>query len=202
MSAADYYIDVTRVDDSGAERVLRVNYPFEGAEISTGGGVQTVYSQTVTLTDAQIKAVGTPVVVIPSTETLNYSGAPTEFFLPVSAYAILDSRGGAYTNIDAAASIKLGFGSDMSADATGLARLTGSGTFQEAKVSIVPFAVPPSQYDDAFSFYGSTDPRPITDNWQDNAIVVYASNASAGAFTGGNAANSLKVVVNYIVVTL
>lgn len=205
----DKYLDF--IDDENTT-VATLTVPANGDDptftvdsVTLEATTQTVYSASVTLTNAQIKTLfaGTPVVVKASTETLGYAGAPTEMFIPISAYAIVNTTAGAYTNVDAANYALIAYGSDWSTDASGKTYLDPTDTLENAQVSIIPFGIPWSH-----AFVTTTPEasgiRPVSialsSSLQDNALVIAGGNGSAGALTGGHADNTMKVVISYIVV--
>lgn len=157
-------------------------------------GVVTIFSQTVELTDAQIKTLTTvPVVIVPATEVLNYSGLPTKLPLPLAFTVSLNTLAGAYTNLDGAAFYVLAIGSDWSlngmesdqnqmASLQNVIRIIGvANSFRRELLSdmIGPLAIQ-------------------NGGLQDNALAIALHNAS-GEVTGGNPANSMKVTVLYTV---
>lgn len=152
---------------------------------------------TVTLTNAQIKALPTtPVVIIPSTETLAYSGTPTKLFLPFIHAIILNTSAGGYTNVDVTAQFVLAFGSDWSADIARSQLIQGFLT--ATKFSFIPLLTENS----AVSGKALPEPSGLTDGLQDNAVALAMTNGAAGNLTGGNVVNSMQVIVHYIEVII
>ncbi len=168
--------------------------------VEDDGGSSLLKTATVTLTNAQIKALPTtPVVIVPATEVLGYSGFPTTIFLVSKALLRLDCSAGIYTNVDNDSNILLCWGSDASTD-IGIAAAIRDDTTST-----------PSIFPSTFDFIGGSDPTKavasfllsegffLTDGLQDNAVALFIHN-TLGNFTGGNAANTLKVTVYYMVV--
>lgn len=148
---------------------------------------------TVVLTDAQIKSLPTtPVVLIPATDTLGYSGTPTQLVVPVFACAIANFVTG-YTNVDSQATMRIAFGSDWSADVSAGTRVS---PFTAVGSRFYPFIGEASAVGDILSPEVST----LTDGLEDNAIALACNNQINGVFTGGNAANTLTVTIIYLTV--
>lgn len=173
---------------------------------SDSGEEDIMLSATVTLTDAQIKDVGTPFVIIPATEVLGYNGAPTQIPVPLSAVIRLDNSAGEYGNVGVSTFV-IALGSDWSLNFLSVqaGNLTGAGAvhtyitspFDPNTSDNVPVDSDPHVHAITVPFTGID----LTDNIEDNAIAIVLSN-SDGDLTGGNAANSLKVTVFYVLMTL
>lgn len=160
-----------------------------------------------TLTNAEIKALPTtPIVVKPATETLGYVGAPTQLFMPASAYATIDTSAGGYDEPDPTVFMTIGIGSDWSDDATERTNISNSfvlGWGGDLGKAMIPFIAPRT----SVSVSGNQEVasvvpsvKRLTGNYQDNALVLACANGELGDFTGGNVANSMTVVVTYIVI--
>jgi hypothetical protein len=153
-----------------------------------------IKSATVTLTDAQIKAnTVTPVVIIPATETLNYSGFPATVPKIISACVILDARAGAYTDISVNGGVLfLALGSDA-----GGPTISGSATIAGA-ASIAPVGITAQAEKQMLNFIVGDNVTLADDGTLDNGISIYMLNDTP--LSGGNPANTMKVIVYYIVV--
>lgn len=158
------------------------------------GGGQRVF------TNAQIKALPTTgVVIVPATETSNYAGLQTRIQLPVFGLVMPTVHAVDYTNLDSAAYLTLNLGSDNSSSwATRTVTPSGIGdalnTFGLASV-FLPRTLSGANAGDLIM----SDAFLFDESLFDNAIIVKASNAAAGAFTGGNAANRMLVSVTYVI---
>lgn len=169
-----------------------------GATGATGPSAG-ILSATVTLTDAQIKALPTTPVQLVAAPGAGFA------LVLLDAILVLDAQAGAYTNIDPddaelgvvldptdGASIVL---ANNSAD--GLDNLSGfldSAALRWTRLLGGGLKVAPSAPEDVFA----TE----MDFTEDAALLLRALNAAAGDFTGGNAANAMQVIVSYRVVTL
>lgn len=162
----------------------------------TGSAPITILSETITLTDAQIKTLPTvPVVIVPATETLDYSGFPTTLFLPLAFVASLDSLAGAYTNLDAAAFLVLALGSDWSANAMEADQSQMISLQNASRTAGIS-----NSYHRELSSSMIAPLRVQNNGLLDNALAIALNNAAAGNLTGGNVANSMKVTVLYTII--
>lgn len=150
----------------------------------------TIYQASVTLTDAQIKALPTTSVpILAPTDILGYSGAPGSLFMPTLAVLQMNvaDETRSYTNVDDAAAVILAWGSDQSWNIMDLSHITEPvllGTDE-------PRAVRFKEVADASALLA------LDGLLEDNGLHLVATNGAAGNFTGGNAANTLKVTVWY-----
>lgn len=169
-----------------------------GADVATPGSATlpvAVFQKTVVLTDAQIKALGAnaSVTIVPA------PGAGRTLVF-VSAVVVLDSSAGGYTNVDTSPDIHFALeGFTVSA----AARETAANLLFDAfGGGIYGCFFPPAAYvlGGAIAIVSVAKDVP---NYMDNyALQITGSNSGLGAFTGGNAANTLKATVLYMVVDL
>lgn len=155
----------------------------------------TVLSQSITLTDAEIKTSPTvPIVIVPATEVLNYSGLPTRLPLPLVFSVSINTLAGAYTDVNGAAFYVLAIGSDWStngleADQNLMAPLQNSarvvGATNSFNQEIVSTLIEPLKIQ--------------AGSLQDNALAFALQNFAVN-LTGGDPANSMKVTVLYTII--
>jgi hypothetical protein len=161
--------------------VMRLNEDgtVESPSLTTGDDDETVtiYKKTVTLTNAQIKALpSTDVEIVPAPGT----GKVIQY---VSVRASIDASAGDYTNVHADANFFLQYvgGTAFTLAAEDFWYHPGgpalSGYFQSDE-SVGP------------GLYNLSD-------YENRAIATNANNSGQGDFTGGNAANSLTITVWY-----
>ncbi len=183
------------VKTSGGDGTLSVDTStyLTSATLCTTGDYCTA---TVTLTDAQIKAL--PTTPVPVVAAL---GAGF-YILPVLAETQLDASAGAYTNIDAGAwgGFRIN-GWDLTAyivnDATGSSPMSGVtdllGAASKNFATFLPLQAPD------FNGWGPVAivrQAPGSDI-NNQPLYVYFDNNGAGNFTGGNAANTWAIRVSY-----
>lgn len=162
--------------------------------IHSDEGLVRVFSKTVTLTNAQIKALPTTAVEIVPAPGANRIVYPFGAFLHLNWIAD-------YTNIDADAQIKLvvlssdlliALREDTQSQVTSL--LAGGGPDGTNALTGVQFLKKTAA--DVFSgnsgFYDS--------DIMNKSVVLSAYNGSSGNFTGGNVGNSLQATVLYTVI--
>jgi hypothetical protein len=150
---------------------------------SISGGGSGLSIATVTLTDAQIKALPTtPIQVVAA------PGA-SKMIVVVSSMWALDATHGAYTNL-AGMSLALGYGAWPLPQATNSYSEAAQGAFADASaVHILAFAAPANT---------SGQAAWIAEHAQvAGAAVVVQENGTTGNLTGGNAANTLVVSATY-----
>lgn len=155
-----------------------------------------IESITVTLTDAQIKALpGTIVEVVPA------PGAGKVLIL-VDAFLRVDCSGGIYSNRTGGAdifsdSIHFVYGND---DADASQYVVASGFLGYAGVSIAALGRP-LQVDESAGWHGRIPPSVAfaASVYENKAINLIAYN-DAGDFTGGHVDNTIEATVNYRIV--
>ena len=182
--------------DNGAT-VTYAGRPYDPTfKMALAGGAteQTIYSITKTLTDAQTKAAPvTPVEVLPA------PGAD-KVILPIAAYLIAhDPDYTGYTNQDATIAAGLRWRDGGGASDPIVYRTLDAGNFFDGNYprTVVPLFV-------THAVTGSVV-LPQVLGWDDapgvNAsLEFYMTNGAAGALTGGDAANTLDVLVLYTVI--
>lgn len=140
-------------------------------------------SATVTLTDAQIKTLPTaPVQVVAA------AGAGKVLF-PVQWFMLADFQGGAYGNLDAAVSgPNLGWSNVEDAERFPVADSVNILTTVANKVGL---------YQSVFANAWDN----ITD-FENTDLNLTIDNGATGNLTGGNAANTLRITVYYLEVSL
>ena len=164
--------------------------------IATGGdAVQVVYSRTTTLTDAQIKALGTggngQVELVPAPgadKVLHYLGG----------FIICDTTTNYYDNVAATATLAVTMASSYAVSA----RISGtqlSSLLQVMDIYLMP--LPPAGYIPELGVLRQGDGE-LPANIVNRSLVLRGSNTSAAAFTEGHADNSMTVTVLYTVVDL
>ena len=158
-----------------------------------GGAVeQTVLSRTVTLTDAQIKALpGTDIEIVPAVSA-------GQIIAVVGGLIYCDTTAAIYTNIDATARVEIQYTSGGAGPAlTQIDNFNLGVTDMLAAGGIVTYSLGPKANvigGETFGFAGQ--------DVEGDGLELAASNGAAGNFTGGNAANFMKVTVFYVVVDL
>jgi len=172
------------VDEETIRRWISENSP------SPGGG--SLLSATVELTDAQIKALPTDPIQIVAAPGVN------KIIVPISCIVVCDTTAGAYTDLTDSG-FDLQVGGDSVSCPLGATTLLSSG---EVRVGF--FALPLSFVSGIATFGGqvfTADPRDVT--ILSNAALTILDNWNGGTpYGGGNAANTLKVTVYYVVVDL
>ena len=167
------------------------------ALISGGGGGGVLNQTAVTLTNAQLLALPTTAV-----QVVAAPGAG-KVIVPMLCWTHLTWVAD-YTNIDPAAGVGIQYGT---ANTSALAPLAESVNGQVS--NLLADGASNSSFMGVKNFVNVTtglvsgvgafvdDPTPTN-----AALSIYATNAAAGDFTGGNAGNSLKVWLYYTVITL
>lgn len=149
---------------------------FFGPILSTAGLIQ--QSAIIPLTNAQILALPTTGI-----DAIAAPGAG-KLLQVVAATLVIDSSAGAYTNVDPAGVLFLDY-ANVARKATGNG--AAAGTIDGAQVSV-------------FSLAGA-GVGGVSTNFVNVKIQVAATNAAAGNFTGGNAANTGRLTIDFLIVT-
>lgn len=180
--------------DNTTISVLLTEHGVAAIDTGGGGGDSVVLSATVTLTDAQIKALPTTAI-----EVVAAPGAGKMNYLLSSIWS--HDWTADYTNIAAGASMYVSSGNadvsvmldntlginvtDLLANGADAIAFAGAKD-RQADVDGVPYAVVAT----------------TATNYANQALTLVAANGVSGDFTGGNAANTLKVTVLYSVIDL
>lgn len=173
----------------------------EGSDIILDGeefdpsapAVQTVYSATVTLTDAQIKALRqTAVEVVPTPGVGN-------MVIPLYGFLSFDHTAD-YDNINVAAALSISHGAGGYSLLTNIREASAEFGVSSLLASGGDFVatIPPVYNLDTTRLYGFQGQPPS--QFANKNLVIEAYNASDGDFTMGNAANTLKVTVVYTII--
>jgi hypothetical protein len=169
---------------------------LSSCQLATGAG--TVLTSIVTLTDAQVKALPTtPIVLAPA--------SPNTVLQPLAALVQATTTSGAYTNINAAGWCGIQYGDTTGAmsfivndvaitgaAADSLTRLLGNARVTRMRMQ--------QYYDVDTSGNWGLIPFAVTGTGGVNTPLQFTcDNGGAGAFTGGNAANALRVMLLYVI---
>lgn len=168
-------------------------------ETTASAALGAVRSASITLTDAQIKALPTtPVEVVPAKAG----------FILLPLMAVLENNNiAAYTNVNATFSfLSIVYGNDAVEPMTILTQSDGQGGVREANVNLGSFlGTDPLRV--ILTTYGGgivsapqnmtivASTYPAADF--ESALNIYAYNMGSGNFTGGNAANTMKITLVY-----
>ncbi len=157
-----------------------------------------IYQATVTLTDAQIKA--------EPTTSITLVAAPGAGFAIEPLYALIyvNPAAGAYTNLNAAGSLTIKFSGvgSMGVVPNDVLITTGSATrLSDLLGTTTPRSVRllPRQDTEGVDGWGAIPPVVQTSLVTNAALVLTLTNGGSGNLTGGNVANSLTVLVTYLV---
>lgn len=154
-----------------------------------GGGTSLVLSATVELTDAQIKALPSErVEIVPAPAT-------GKALLYITSFFQINTSAGAYTNVDADGRIYIDYGGELAS----LPAILPSGA--NLRTWVLPPASQFGQNPSVLSTFNSVNIARST-GIDETPLYIKIDNNGAGDFTGGNAANTLKVTVYYVVVDL
>lgn len=184
----DFEIDGLQVTDSDDFRT-KFNALFN---IGGGGEQILLKSDTIILSDSQIKALPTTPVEVISAPGLN------KFISLVQGIAILDNMAGGYSNI-AGGTITVMFFTVGAQVASNLYVESDMGDLEFPGSSPFPLIFSPSASigTGLFAAAGPTDANSVNNQ----SLYITAANGGSN-FTGGNAANTLKVIVYYTVIDL
>ena len=146
------------------------------------GAASIVHQATVLLTDAQIKALPTTPFEIVAAPGANWA------FVPIAAALVIDTTAGAYATIDANASI------------TVIGNITNLSSIVESDGQVTAFLTGGERMAFLGQMYGGGvyGQAPV-DSWStysDRALQLYAASGGTN-FTDGNAANTLRVSVEF-----
>jgi hypothetical protein len=165
------------------------------------GHLAAIYQATVTLTDAQIKALPTtPITVVPA------AGAAT-IMSPIGGMWTANFTAGAYTNIKAAAviAIKCADGARASAFLPNDITITGAtadlatqllGHAGRTFINLAPY------FEADLSGSWGVLPSYNVGSGINSALQVEIDNSGSGNLTGGNSANLLRITLFYAVVPI
>lgn len=185
--------------DSNGELVAEFSKTAAGnsqLQLPSGSNIQTVYSTTVTLTDAQIKALPTtPVQIVAAPGAGKYIN-----YISGNILATIQD-GGAYTDIDDDSAMFVAVGDHVvsayllkSSSATPeQVTLTDILTATTGRIIGVP------QYSDFSSGWGAVANGAANLSDFENTALNLTLDFGSGNLTGGNAANTLKITVFYSV---
>ena len=186
---SDIYFDGVQCA-SHADFVSTIQGMF--TNLSGGGGVS-IQSATVTLTDAQIKALPTTPVTLVAAQGIGKG------ILPISCFGIMDATSGGYTNYTDSSFSIISAGSGYYSSPFQASNVLANDQVKEIFQFLIPQCVPGTG-----SFDGIIIGISSIDSTIENQALQISGNylGTETNYTGGNAANTLKVTVYYTVVDL
>lgn len=164
----------------------RINPPPEEEE--TEG--DEFMKETLTLTNAQIKALPTGAIDIVAAPG---PGQMNQFILGIIE---IDTQAGAYTNVNASAAIQ--FQLAPNGNATPITPLIPLDGYLDAAGTALNSVL----QDPTNTGFGNSFLADVGISFEDLSIGVWVANGGDGNFTGGNEANTMKITVIYDVIDL
>lgn len=182
-------------DDPPAEvtTIVAPGATIEGDEATLPASTVTILQASVTLTDAQIKALPTTAV-----QLVAAPGAD-KVLMPVALFGVLDTAAAEYAGVTGA-----GWDIFVGADGTNLILNTIQADAllgAAAERLIGSYGLTPIGFGnfDGFNLGWTSPGAPLAD-WANQPLYIKDQWKGGGAYTGGDAANTLKVTVWYAVV--
>lgn len=168
-----------------------VEADWETLESGGGGGSDVVQKASITLTDAQIKTLPT------APRDIVAAPGAGKIIVPISAMVILNTTAGAYTGVtDASFQLSMQ-GTYVSAPVIAQASLLDTG------INILPMLIPIAENGTgAFDGTVVTRNNAIQGDWENKPLQIFDFYAGIGNYGGGNSANTMKVLVSYIIVDI
>lgn len=182
------FVEVISETAGGSERVTRVPFETLSSQVNEGN-VQTVYAESVTLTDAQIKALPTtPVEIVPA------QGAGT-LIAPLWGRVRLNTAAGGYTIVGNPLWQLVHMASPFPIEASGFVNALSANT-----AGILSAPIPDLSSFNAEEEYLSWGLSGDEDARENVGLGIADVYNGLSDYTGGNAANTMKVTVLYTVI--
>jgi hypothetical protein len=161
-----------------------------------GGGIQTVYSVTVTLTDAQIKALPTTAV-----EMVAAQGAG-KVVLPVSVFAVADTTAGAYALNASEVSWNIAWNSSPQIRYIGATNGGVASLLTTPQIGFTSFLVGASLSQGTGDFTGEilSVSGGFLSQAENLALVIKDDWDGASDYTNGDPANTMKITILYTII--